>query len=249
VSTRNAMSACAWLLPYQLVVLVLFGLVTLFTELICVVTAVWDRRGDTAHTLLRYWARICLVLARLDVRVYGLERLDHGQTYVFMPNHGSFLDILLALAFIPHNFRFIILWNLFFNPFLSLALRSSGQIPIDQNSPRQSLRALRRATDLLEHGVSIVVFPEGTRSRSGALQEFKTMLFVLPIRSGVPVVPVLIEGAFTALKRGRVLVRPLRLRLTFLEPVAGDTQDLDRSVFAERVRGALRNASGGGRTD
>jgi 1-acyl-sn-glycerol-3-phosphate acyltransferase len=232
-----------WLLPYQVVVLVLFSLVTLFTEVICFLTVVWDRRGATAHNLLRYWARSCLVLARLEVHVCGLERLDPRQAYVFMANHGSFLDILLALAYIPHDFRFIILWKLFFNPFLSLALRSSGQIPIDPNSPRQSLRALRHAMSLLKQQVSIVVFPEGTRSRTGDLQAFKTMLFVLPTRAGVPVVPVLIEGAFTALRRGCVLIRPVGLRLTFLEPVVAETQDLDRSVYAARVRDALRDAA------
>lgn len=238
-------SSC-WLLPYQLVVLALFSLVTVVTEVICFLTMFWDRRGATAHNLLRYWARSCLILARLEVHVRGLERLDPRQVYVFMANHGSFLDILLALAYIPHDFRFIILWKLFFNPLLSLALRSSGQIPIDQNSPRQSLRALRHAMGLLERHVSIVVFPEGTRSRDGDLQAFKTMLFVLPTRAGVPVVPVLIEGAFTALRRGRVLIRPVGLRLTFLEPVVDEAQDLDRSVYAARIRDALRDASRGG---
>jgi len=232
----------AWLFPYQLVVLVLFTLITLVTELICLVTVVWDRRGDTAHRFLKSWARLCLILTRLDIRVSGLERVDPTRTYVFMPNHGSFLDILLALAYIPNNFRFMILSRLFFNPFLSLALRSSGQLPIDQNSPRQSVRALRCAMDLLERGISIVVFPEGTRSRTDELQRFKTMLFVLPTRAGVPVVPVLINGAFEALRRGSVRIRPVRLRLTFLEPVVDEAQDLDRSVYAERVRDALRDA-------
>lgn len=239
--TRSSAS----LLPYQLVVLVLFTLVTLVTELICIITVVWDKGGDTAHKILKCWARLCLILTRLDVRVCGLERLDPAQTYVFMPNHESFLDILLALAYIPHNFRFMILWKLFFSPFLSLALRSSGQLPIDQNSPRQSMRALRGAMDLLARGVSIVVFPEGTRSQTGLLQDFKTMLFVLPTRAGVPVVPVLIEGAFTALRRGRVLVRPARLRVTFLEPVIDEAQELDRSAYAKRVRDALCDASRG----
>jgi len=246
---RRRLERCSsfWLLPYQIVVLVLFSLVTFFTEVICFLTVAWDRSGGTAHNLLRYWARGCLILARLEVRVCGLERLDPRQAYVFMPNHGSFLDILLALAYIPHNFRFIILWKLFFNPFLRLALRSSGQIPIDQNSPRQSLRALRHALGLLKRHVSIVIFPEGTRSRTGDLQAFKTMFFVLPTRAGVPVVPVLIEGAFTALRRGRVLIRPVGLRLTFLEPVVDPSQDLDRSVYAARVRDALSNASRGER--
>ena len=241
-STRETKRFRIWLLPYQLVVLVVFCLITPLTGFVCFIAAVFDGRGDHAHKCLRYWARVCLGVARLDIQVCGLERLDTGKTYVFMPNHGSFLDILLTLAYIPQNFRFIILWKLFYNPLLNLALRCSHQLPIDQTSPRQSLKTLQRAMDLLEEKVSIVVFPEGGRSRTGDLQKFKTMVFVLPTRARVPVVPVLIEGAFAALRRGQVLIRPMGIRLTFLDPVVNEFGDMDRSMCAARVRAALCDA-------
>lgn len=241
-SNHRVQRRAAWLLPYQLVVLFLFGCLTLLAELACCLLAFSGRRGNAAHNCLRGWAKLCLAVARLRIQVSGLEHLDPEQAYVFMPNHGSFLDILLALAYIPHNFRFIILWKLFYNPLLSLALRCSGQLPIDPNRRRQSLEALHGALHLLQDNVSIVVFPEGTRSLTGELGEFKTMLFALPIRAGVPVVPVLIEGAFAALRRGRVLIRPVEIRLSFLEPITAATSGLERSAYAARVRGSLCDA-------
>jgi 1-acyl-sn-glycerol-3-phosphate acyltransferase len=120
------------------------------------------------------------------------------------------------------------------------ALRRSGHIPISRENPRKGLKSLNRAEDLLREGVSIVVFPEGTRTPNGELQEFKSMLFVLPIRSRTPVVPVLFEGTFQALKRGSILLNPVPLRMTFYDPVPPvSLDDRDRSVYAENIRQSL----------
>ena len=104
------------------------------------------------------------------------------------------------------------------------------------------MRSLRRSADLLNDGVSIVVFPEGTRSRNGKIQEFKTALFILPIRSRTPVVPVLIEGTFDALKRGSILLYPFPLKMTFYDPIPASSFEVGaRETYAEKVRGALND--------
>jgi 1-acyl-sn-glycerol-3-phosphate acyltransferase len=157
-----------------------------------------------------------------------------------MANHTSFLDILLILACIPHNFRMIVKEEVFSLPFLGLAVRSSGQIPLDRDNPRRGLRSIKQAAELLRKGVSIVVFPEGTRSRDGRVQEFKSTLFVLPIRTQTPVVPVLIEGAFQALRRGSMLLNRGPMNVTFHVPITvGSFTDKDRAVCAEKVRQSL----------
>jgi 1-acyl-sn-glycerol-3-phosphate acyltransferase len=157
-----------------------------------------------------------------------------------MPNHASFLDTLLAFAYIPYNFRNIIKEEVFSIPVLGLALRRSGQISLDRENPWKALKSLRQAADLLKGGVSIVVFPEGTRTPNGEIQEFKTALFILPIRSRIPVVPVLIEGTFQALKRGSILVNPVPLKLTFYDPIPADSFGIrDRGIYAEKVRQVL----------
>src|SRR5262249_10058988 len=225
---------------YQLSLIVLFFLLTAAWGIICYVSSFFRGSEDRAHGYLSHWAKVCLRLARVQITVAGLERLNPRKTYVFMPNHASFLDILLVFACIPYNFRIIVKEEVFSIPFLGLAVRSSGQIPLNRENPRKGLRSIKSAADLLSKGISIVVFPEGTRSRDGNVHEFKATLFVLPIRTQTPVVPVLIEGSYQALRRGRVLLNRCPMKLTFLEPVPADSlSDKDRASYAEKVRRIL----------
>jgi 1-acyl-sn-glycerol-3-phosphate acyltransferase len=224
----------------QLFLIVLFLLLGVSWGIGCYVASLFPGGEDRAHRYLIRWARISIGLARLQVTVAGVERLDLSRTYVFMPNHASFLDILLVLAFIPHNFRFLVKEEFFSIPFLGLTVRSSGQIPLDRKNPRKGLQSIRQGAVLLKKGVSIVVFPEGTRSRDGNIGEFKTTLFVLPIRTKTPVVPVLIEGSFEALPRGRVFLKRCPVKVTFLDPLPPDLlSDKDRALYAEQVRHRL----------
>jgi 1-acyl-sn-glycerol-3-phosphate acyltransferase len=158
-----------------------------------------------------------------------------------MLNHSSFLDILLAFAYIPYNFRIITKEEIFWVPLMGWALKKSGQIPMNRTNPRKGLESLRQASELLKKGISIVVFPEGTRSRDGEIREFKATLFILPIRTKVSVVPVLVEGTFEALRRGSILVNPVPLRLTFHNPIAAVSfnGDRERWIFAKKVQEVL----------
>lgn len=230
--------------PYQLCLIVLFLLLGVSWGIGCYFANRFSNGEDRAQRYLIHWARISLRLARLEITVAGLERLDLGRPYVFMPNHSSFLDVLLVFAFIPHNFRSIVKEEFFSIPLLGLTVKSSGQIPLDRNSPRKGLQSIKRAAELLRRGVSIVVFPEGTRSPDGKIHEFKTTLFVLPIRTRTPVVPVLIEGTFEALRSGSVLLKHYPVKVTFLDPVSADCfSDKDRALYAEKVRRRLIESS------
>ncbi len=225
---------------YQLFVIVFFFLWTVSWDVWCCVAGARDGSGDRAHRCLISWAKIGLALAGLRVDVLGLERLDPRETYIFMANHASFLDILLAFAYIPYNFRIITKEEMFCIPFMGWALKKSRQIPMDRANPRKGLRSLRQASDLLKKGISIVVFPEGSRAFDGKIQDFKTTLFILPIRSEIPVAPVLIEGTFEALKRGSILLNRVPLRITFLDPIPpGSFKDQDRALYAKRVHDVL----------
>jgi len=227
---------------YQLCLVVLFLVLSTFWGIGCYFTSLFPGGQDRAHNYLINWARISLRLTRCQITVAGLEHLDLGRTYVFMPNHMSFLDILLVFAFIPHEFRIIVKKEFFSIPFLGLTVRSSAQIPLDRKHPRAGLQSIKKAADLLKKGVSVVVFPEGTRSRDGKIHDFKKTLFVLPIRMQTPVVPVLIEGTFEALPAGSVMLRRYPLKMTFLEPIPADAlSDKDRAWYAEKVRQRLIN--------
>jgi 1-acyl-sn-glycerol-3-phosphate acyltransferase len=225
---------------YQLCLIVLFLLLGVSWGIGCYLASWFPGGEDRAQRYLIHWARISLKLARVQITVAGLERLDSNRPYVFMPNHASFLDVLIVFAFIPHNFRSIVKQEFFSIPLLGLTVKSSGQIPLDRKSPRKGLQGIKQAAERLKRGVSIVVFPEGTRSRDGQIHEFKTTLFVLPIRTRTPVVPVLIEGTFQALPRGSILLKRHPVKVTFLDPISADCfSDKDRALYAEKVRRRL----------
>jgi len=229
----------ALLFPYQVFIILFFFPLTYFWGVVSYGASFFDANGNLAHRCISQWARTSLALAGLRVYIEGQERLNPQNTYIFMPNHASFLDTLLALAYIPYS-RNIIKEEVFSIPLLGLILRRSGHIPLDRKNPWKALRSLRRAADLLKEGISVVVFPEGTRSPNGEIQDFKTALFILPIRSRIPVVPVLIEGTFQALKRESVLLNPVPLKLTFFDPIPPDSFGVrDRRIYAEKVRQVL----------
>lgn len=227
-------------LPYQLIVMLFFFLLTLFWGVGSCLASLFDASGNKTHRCLTYWAKTNLALAGLRVKIEGLERLDPKQTYIFMPNHASFLDILLAFAYIPCNFRIITKEEIFLIPLMGWALKRSRQIPMDRANPRKGLASLEQAFNLLREGISITVFPEGSRTSDGEIKDFKATLFILPIRSGVPVVPVRIDGTFEALKRGSVLLNPVPLKITFHPPIPGGSfTDRDRWLYAKKVQEVL----------
>jgi len=238
--TTKSMLRKVLLFPYQVFVILFFFPLTYFWGVVSYGASFFDANGNLAHRCISQWARTSLALAGLRVHIEGQERLNPQNTYIFMPNHASFLDTLLAFAYIPGDSRNIIKEEVFSIPLLGLILRRSGHIPLDRENPWKALKSLRQAADLLKEGISVVVFPEGTRTPNGDIQEFKTALFILPIRSRIPVVPVLIEGTFHALKRGNILVNPVPLKLTFFDPIPADSFGVrDRRIYAEKVRQVL----------
>lgn len=188
--------------------------------------------------LARYvWAPPLLKAAgaRLDVR--GLEKLDGVPSAIFMANHQSMIDIAVVFAALPVGLRFVAKRVLLFVPFLGWYMWAMGMVFVDRNNRQQAIDSLRRATSLLKGGAYVMTFPEGTRSRDGRVLPFKKGLFMLAIESGVPIVPVAIEGAQGVLASDGFQVRPGTIRVSIGDPIAtaGLSVD-DRDALIQRVR-------------
>ncbi len=228
------------LFPYQLFAVVTFFLLVMVLAVGSCLMSLFDKNGNRIHRCFTYWAKACLFLSGLSVKIEGLERLHPKRTYVFMANHASFLDILLVFAYVPYNFRIIAKEEIFRVPIMGWILKRARQIPMNRANPRKGLASLRNAAGLLKEGISIVAFPEGTRTPDGAIKDFKATLFILPIRAGLPVVPVLIDGTFHALRRGSFLLNPAPLKITFHDPIPVESlKDRDRWIYAKRVQETL----------
>lgn len=196
-----------------------------------------DRSGDTTmRWAARVWGAGVLALALIRVKTFGLEKLDPRQNYIFMPNHVSFMDVPVVVSKIPYNVR-IVAKGLFFKiPFYGQAMRRSGNIKMYRDNPRQDLKQLGLAAARLNMGNSVVVFPEGTRSRNGQLQPLKKALFSLPLKSGCPVVPVVIKGSYDTMPPDSIRISPGTIEVHFLDPIDSKRyQKNERDRFADDV--------------
>jgi 1-acyl-sn-glycerol-3-phosphate acyltransferase len=183
-------------------------------------------------------ARTLAWMLGVELELRGREHLAGGGPFVFAPNHQSHLDILLLLGFLPGRTRFAAKRELWRHPVVGAVLDTLGMVPIDREHPERAVEALNRAG--AEPG-SLVVFPEGKRSRTGELLPFKKGAFVLAIATGFPVVPVICRGTRRLMPRGsRLTVLPGKAEIVVEPPIptAGLGYD-DRDALAARVRAAI----------
>jgi 1-acyl-sn-glycerol-3-phosphate acyltransferase len=183
------------------------------------IASFFDRSGNTLHRLARIWAKMLLAVSFIRVRVVGLEKLDPGGAYVFVANHGSFMDIPALLSVLPQQFRFFAKKGLFKIPLLGTHLERAGHIPVDRSNPRASLKSMMLAARIIsERSVSVLNFPEGGRSAEG-LREFKEGPAYVAIKAGVPVVPVAVVGMRELLPMGSGHLRSGRVLLRVGDPI------------------------------
>jgi 1-acyl-sn-glycerol-3-phosphate acyltransferases len=146
-------------------------------------------------------------MAGVRVRMEGLTNIDPEQIYIFAGNHCSQYDIFSFQGYFPHDFRWIAKKELFRIPIFGRAMHHIGYIPVDRSHGRQALKSLDEAAKRIASGSSVLIFPEGTRSADGALQEFKSGGALLAIKAGVPIVPLAFIGSREVLAKGRLLPR------------------------------------------
>lgn len=178
-----------------------------------------DRRGRWVHGCARAWGASILTACGVQVEVEGTDRLDPRASYVVMANHTSLFDIPALLVALPFPFRMLAKASLFRIPFMGWYMSRVGYIPVEREEPRKALKSLEEAGRRVRQGLSVVVFPEGTRGREGTLQRFKRGGFQLAQAAGVPVVPVGIRNSGRLLPRGSWHADPGVIRVRTGEPV------------------------------
>ncbi len=178
----------------------------------------FDRRGVFAHGCARVWAWLILATTRVEVHVSGLERLRRDVTYVFVSNHQSIYDIPIIFASVPFQLRIIAKESLGRFPVLGWHLRWTGHLLVNRSRPGTNIG--RRVSKLLRDGLSLIVFPEGTRSVDGRVGVFKRGVFLLSVEASLPIVPVAVVGSRHVMRKGRLMTCPGEVRLTIHEPIS-----------------------------
>ncbi|OGU01080.1 MAG: hypothetical protein A2W29_03885 [Gemmatimonadetes bacterium RBG_16_66_8] len=177
------------------------------------------RPGGVYDTSAQRWARNALWASGVGYTLHGLERVPFGKPVVFAANHQSWFDIFLVLAALPGSIRFVAKKELRSVPILGRAMREAGHIYIDRQNRQAAFGAYEEAAADIRAGLSAVIFPEGTRSRTGELLPFKKGPFVLAIAAGVPIVPAYCAGTFTLMPKGSARLVPHPIALLFGPPI------------------------------
>lgn len=191
-----------------------------------------------------YWAgvrgvRFFVRAVGVKFRVKGLERIPQG-TCLFVANHTSSADAPAVVGAIPRRIAILLKRSLFSVPIVGQAFTLAHFIPVDRSKHEEAVAALEKATEALRAGQSFLVYPEGTRSPDGRLQEFKKGAMVMAIKAGVPIVPMACSGAQRVMEKRSLVVHPGEILVEFLEPIDALKYTLEqREELRQRVHGAL----------
>lgn len=199
-----------WLIPAISAYTVVLGSLSLASGLV-------DRGGDTAHRCARAWSWLILRTTGVRIRVEGLGRLPRDSACVFVSNHQSIYDIPILFWSLPFQLRIIAKASLGRFPVLGWHLRCTGHLLVDRG--RAGAGTLAQVAALMAGGRSLVVFPEGTRSRDGRVGPFKRGLFLMAIEAGLPIVPVSIAGSRHVMRKGRLMTCPGEVEVVVHEPI------------------------------
>ena len=163
-------------------------------------------RGKILSKIVRYWARIIFLSAGIKIKIIGLENLDSSKNYIFAANHSSSLDIPLMLGFIPFWIVPISKIELKWIPFLGWAMQMAGHVFVDRSKHERAMLSIKNIKNsLLKRPRSILLFPEGFRTKDGQVNQFKSGGLSLGIEAKLPIAPVAIIGTFDSLKKGSKL--------------------------------------------
>lgn len=222
-----------WVWLFGLVVTPVFGTLAILTSWV-------PPRGKIYQYWARWWSWTLLRAAGIDVVVEAAEGARKVPEAIFMANHTSAADIVVIFVALSRDVRFVAKRGLFWIPFLGWSMWLAGFIPVDRERKDKGREAFDRIGKSLKKGVSVLVFPEGTRSRNGKLGVFKKAGFLLAMRVGMPIVPVGITGARAVLGADGLLVRRGRITVRVGDPVPSDGYTFaQRGNYIEKVRAEI----------
>lgn len=220
--------------------LLIFLPLTFVLAFSAIIATLLDPTGRLYHRHARLWSRLGLWLAGVKVQVAGQERIPADGPVIFMSNHQGNFDILALYRAIPQQFAWIAKEELFTIPVFGHSMRRAGYIPLDRSDGRRALKSVETAAVAIAGGRSVVIFPEGTRTRDGNLLPFKKGGFLLAAKAGVPIVPMTINGSMEINPCTRIELYPGTVRITFGEPIRpAATGGAARDQLLEEVRAAI----------
>ncbi|MDR1653948.1 MAG: 1-acyl-sn-glycerol-3-phosphate acyltransferase [Prevotellaceae bacterium] len=189
-----------------------------------------------AHAIPKAWARAVCLLLLIRVKTYGKENINTHQSYVYISNHQSIIDIFVIYGWLPSVFKWMMKAELFKIPFVGWACKAAGHIFLDRSAGIEASKSIAEAKRKLQDGISIVIFPEGSRTHNGQMQRFKRGAFRIAGDLRLPVLPVTLSGSYRRLPRNHgPKFSPGTVKVYFHQPIdlTNHTQEQENALMQQ----------------
>ena len=233
-------------LYFWLIAAPVFILATILTALTVIIGCMLGGEKFFSFYPGMLWSKITCCLALCPVKVRGRENLVKNQSYVFVSNHQSAFDIFLIYGYLGVPFKWMMKVGILKIPLVGAACRAAGFIFVDNSTSQAAKRSIAEAKRQLKDGVSLVAFPEGSRSKNGKMGRFRKGTFQVAIDQHLPIVPMTLNGPFKVMPRGTLNIYPYRMEMIIHPPVFVDESTLsdmkDLQHLADEVKEVIASA-------
>lgn len=204
-----------------------------------------DKRDKVGFNAVKKWSDFVVRVAKMDITVEGLEKIPKGTPVLFTPNHQSYADIPLLLHVLrDFDFGFMMKISLAGVPYIGGISKMIKSVPVNQQNPREAVKAIHQTIDLINSGHSMLIFPEGKRGFSNTPDEFKNGAFKIVQKTGVTVVPVYIRNVFKVLEGSNGIITPTSIKVTILDPInTGNMTRADVKELHDKVYNVILDES------
>jgi len=217
-----------------------YFVLTVVCSILALLMTIADPSGNRSHRVASFWASSALLLAGVRVTMHNMDFVSPDESYIYAANHQSAFDILVLLAKLKVQFRWLAKDSLFKIPLFGWAMRRTGYIPINRSNPKQAYQSLLEAAKKVNEGSSVVIFPEGTRQETEALGEFKKGGFILALKSRKPIVPIGIQGSSRIKHKMGLRINPGTVQVVLGKPIPTEgLRNKDAEALMERVKAAI----------
>jgi len=213
---------------------------TIVFSILASIFGLFNPYSNAINWCIRTWARVILWVSGIKLTIEGLENIDPEKPYIFAMNHIGMYDIPAACVSIPQTGRFIAKKELFKIPLLGTGMRLSGILKIDRGNSNDAKKTLDKAIKTIKNGCSVIIFPEGTRSKTNEIQTFKKGSFIIAIRGEIPILPAVIAGTQYIVPKGSKLVKTGKIHIKFMPEVSTEEHTYEtRNKLLKEVRDTM----------
>lgn len=220
----------------------IFVLATIITALVTIIGSTIGNKDYWGYYPPVLWSRFTCCIFLMKVKVYGRENINKGTSYVFVANHQGAYDIWTIYGYLGHNFKWLMKRSLEKIFLVGKACTSAGHVLVDDSSVSGIKETIANAEHTLKDGMSLVIFPEGSRSWDGKMIPFKKGAFMLAAEFKLPVVPITIDGSFKAMPRYTYNMCPTTIKLTIHKPINPGENGFNTRLLMKECRESIQSS-------